>query len=295
MKKYYKIANQNICIDAPCFPFGSWQWQCFEIADFPINETERESDGCVTFGCHILPRLPIPESGDCAFVKSSPDNSVTVYQKGNEIFHHTHMGTLPGALTALNGSSEINSFFTPESFPFMADERFIWSSLCFPQILLERGTLYIHSSYINVNGKGIVFCGDCGVGKSTQAKLWQDYRGAEIINGDKSLISVCEDGVFVHGVPGCGTSGICKNVSLPLEAIVLLQKGAENEAHRLNGVEALQNFTPNIYLDFLAPEEQQKCIDLLIKIINKTPLISLTCTPDQRAVDKLSEQLIINN
>ncbi len=295
MKKFYKIANQNMCIDAPKFPFDSWQWQRFEIAELPPSERAEESKACLTFSCKILPELPIPESGTCAFTKSSHDNSVTVYQKGSEIFHHTYMGTLPGALTVLNGSCRIDSFFTPESFPFMADERYVWSSLCFPQILLERGTLYIHSSYINVNGKGIVFCGDCGAGKSTQAKLWQDYCAAEIINGDKSLISVSENGVFVHGMPGCGTSGICKNVSLPLEAIVLLQKGAENEAHKITGVEALQNLTPNIYLDFLAPGEQQKCIDLLIKIINKIPLISLTCTPDQRAVDKLKEQLTINN
>ena len=43
----------------------------------------------------------------------------------------------------------------------------------------------------------------------------------------------------------------------------------------------------NIYLDFLAPYEQQMCIDLMIKLLGTVPVYRLTCTPDEAAVTAL--------
>ena len=136
-----------------------------------------------------------------------------------------------------------------------------------------------------------MFSAPCGTGKSTQAELWRVHKGAEIINGDKAGVSVDADGVNAHGLPFSGTSGICKNRSMPLKAIVLLGQAKENRIRRLNGAEAVMSLMSNVYLDFIAPEETQRCVDLLIELLKKVPVYRLDCTPDEQAVEKLASEL----
>lgn len=76
-------------------------------------------------------------------------------------------------------------------------------------ILAGYGQLVLHSSYVlPPNGKAVLFSGPSGIGKSTQAALWQRYAGADVINGDRTLIRT--DDLTANGVFYSGTSGICK-------------------------------------------------------------------------------------
>ena len=89
-----------------------------------------------------------------------------------------------------------------------------------------RHALILHSSYLDVNGQALLFSGPSGIGKSTQADLWVRHRGAAILNGDKSLLIREPDGWYAHGWPICGSSGICRNESRRIRAIVMLGCGA---------------------------------------------------------------------
>ncbi len=286
MKKYYRIAFQNICIDAPHFPQDSSYWKSFEI--FPENNTCENTDSDITFTCKIVDELPVPED-----ITPVSKNNVDVYADGGRIFRNKHMGTASGVLTCYSQKniSESTSYFTSQSFNTMMDSRYMWDSISFAQLMLMRNTVLMHSSFIEFNGKALLFSAPSGTGKSTQADLWQRYKNARILNGDKSAVSVTDGKVFAHGVPFCGTSGICHNASIPLCAIVILHQSKVNTVCRLTGIKALQKITENIYLDFLAPDEQRKCVDLIIDILSTVPVYSLGCTPDEEAVTALENEL----
>jgi hypothetical protein len=166
----------------------------------------------------------------------------------------------------------------------------MWASISLGQLLLSHNAFFIHSSFISVNGKAILFSAPCGTGKSTQASLWKKYRDAETINGDKAGVLV-ENGIYACGVPFCGTSGICKNKTLPLGAIVLLNQAPVNTIRKLKGVEAIQNVLQNVYLDLIAPNEQAAIVDLLIELLKTVPVYSFGCTPDENAVITLENKL----
>ena len=85
-------------------------------------------------------------------------------------------------------------------------------------------------------GKLVVISGPSGIGKSTQAALWQRYAGAEIVNGDRALVR--PDTGTVSGVFYAGTSGISRNVTAPLQAVALLEQGSENRITALRPQEA---------------------------------------------------------
>lgn len=276
MKKFYSLCKKSICIDAESFPGDNPLWEQFETESCNAD---------ITVKCTVSDSFPKTPDG----VRSG---EFTVSVDGDTVYRALPMGTIPGALTMYTpaDTSRSETFFTPRSFPIMMDSRFMWSSVSLAQLLLSANAFFIHSSFISVNGKAVLFSAPCGVGKSTQAALWEKYRGAEIINGDKAGILV-EGGVYACGVPFCGTSGICKNKTFPLGAIVLLSQSPVNKVRRLSGAEALQGIISNIYLDFIVPEERLMCTDLIIELLSVVPVFSLCCTPDENAIKVLEEAL----
>ena len=277
MKKYYRICEKLICIEADCFPGNNPQWEQFEADgnNADINVTCKISE---TF----------PEASDA--VKSG---EFVVSVDGETVLREFPMGDTKGALTrySFSDSSKSETLFTQKSFSIMMDNRYMWASISLAQLLLAHNAFFIHSSFISVNGKAILFSAPCGTGKSTQAALWKKHRGAEIINGDKTGVLV-ENGVYACGAPFCGTSGICKNKTLPLGAIVLLGQSKTNTIKKLTGVDALQKVLQNIYLDLVAPNEQRMIVDLLIGLLKTVPVYSLECTPDENAVILLEKTLL---
>lgn len=278
MKKQYSICKKLICIEADSFPGDNPMWTQFEASGEAAD---------INIRCKV--REPFPEaSGE--FKGTAGEFRVQV--DGSTVYRELPMGTEHGALTRYTAAdtSFSESFFTPRSFPIMMDSRYMWSSLSLAQLLLPQNAFFIHSSFIDIGGKALLFSAPCGTGKSTQADLWQKHRNAEIINGDKAGILV-EDKVYACGVPFCGTSGICQNRTLPLGAIVFLSQSQENTVTKLRGTDALQKLIENTYLDFLAPDEQRMFVDVAIEILNSVPVYGFACTPTQDAVNTLENTL----
>lgn len=280
MKKLYRICQKSICIEAADFPGDCPLWKPFE--------TEAENtEADISIQCRICESFPdMPEKG------SRRAGEFVVSVNGDTVYRALPMGKAHGALTKYScyDTSRSETYFTPESFPIMMDSRYMWGSVSLAQLLLPLNAFFIHSSFISVNGKAILFSAPCGTGKSTQAALWEKYRDAEVINGDKAGILI-ENGVYACGVPFCGTSGICKNKSLPLGAIILLSQAPENSVKRITGVEAVQGVLQNIYLDLIAPNEQAAVVDLLIELMKTVPVYSFSCTADENAVIALENEL----
>lgn len=158
-------------------------------------------------------------------------------------------------------------------------------------IVQDRGILF-HSSYINWNGNGILFTAPSGTGKSTQADLWCEYEEAELVNGDRSAVLVENETATVYGIPFSGSSGICRNVVSPLKAIVYLQQAPENTLVRLKGRNAFARVWEGCSVNVWNRDDMEKCSQTVMDIISKVPVYLLQCTPDQRAVELLKEELI---
>ena len=135
---------------------------------------------------------------------------------------------------------QIRCIARQEDWLWATRSQFLWPGVSLPQLLLYHDALVFHASYVAERGQAILFTAPSQTGKSTQAALWEAHRGAHILNGDKAAVSLGEQ-PMVHGMPFCGTSGICENVSLPLRCIVVLSQAKENTVRRLGAGEALQH------------------------------------------------------
>ena len=153
--------------------------------------------------------------------------------------------------------------------------------------IARRGGFLLHSAFIEVEGKAILFTAPSGTGKSTQAGLWEEYRGARVINGDRTAVTVGEAGVFAHGIPYCGTSGICRSAVLPVGAIVYLSQGPESVAQPLTGLRAFRRVWEGCSVHLWDREDVELCANTVTEAIGQVPVVHLTCTPDESAVTAL--------
>lgn len=105
--------------------------------------------------------------------------------------------------------------------------------------LAKYDVLMAHAALVDLDGEGILFIGESGIGKTTQAELWQRYRDAVIINGDHVFIRKSEDGFWGYGSPWHGSSPYCENKKTKLQAIVALRQSPNNRIARLSGLDAI--------------------------------------------------------
>ena len=83
----------------------------------------------------------------------------------------------------------------------------------------EQPCLILHCAYGVSGESNALFC-TIGTGKTTQAGLWEQYRGSRTVNGDKALLEYDNTAWTANGWPVCrGTSGVCETKSSRSDAL----------------------------------------------------------------------------
>lgn len=157
-------------------------------------------------------------------------------------------------------------------------------------IFADLGMLVLHSAYIVTSaGKAILFSGPSGVGKSTQAALWERCAGARVVNGDRALVDVGKK--TANGIFYSGTSGISENVTAPVRAIVLLGQGSENRVFVPSPQAAFAGVLSQCaYYDWDA-RSAEKMTACVARLVSDVPVLRMDCLPDATAVDALRGKL----
>jgi energy-coupling factor transporter ATP-binding protein EcfA2 len=156
--------------------------------------------------------------------------------------------------------------------------------ICGERLLLRNNALLLHSSVVFYQGKAILFSGPSGAGKSTQAQLWQEHLGAQIINGDRTVIRKTQDGFLGGGSMWSGSSRIFRPDQAPIAGIFLVEHGNEDQVQRL-GFEAFKPLLTQTLVNSWDPAFMEQTVELLSQLIDSVPIYRLSCRPQQSAVD----------
>ena len=159
------------------------------------------------------------------------------------------------------------------------------------RVVRQFGGVFLHSSFVDLGGEALLFTAEKQVGKSTQARLWKQFRGAETVNGDRSLLRRLDGRWCACGSPYCGTSKISKDRILPVRAIVLLSQAPLNRARPARQAEAFAALLRGCSFDPSDRESMEKFTLLAQQIAAEVPFYQLACTPDERAVAELEKLL----
>ena len=149
--------------------------------------------------------------------------------------------------------------------------------------MLQKDSFILHSAYIRHRGRAILFSAPSGTGKSTQASLWAQYAGAEIINGDRALLQKVQDCWMARGWLVCGTSGICQNADARLSAVVLLRQAKKNAVRRLSRGEAFLRLYGQVTVNRWDQAESARVLDAVEALLRRVPAFLLDCTISEEA------------
>ena len=168
----------------------------------------------------------------------------------------------------------------------------VWLSLlAMERRMIARSAMTLHCAYMRYKDEAILFSAPSGMGKTTQATLWEKHRGSRVINGDKALLREIEGRWTACGWPVCGSSGVCHDEDTPIRAIVMLSQGKTDTIRRLSPFQAFTQIYTQVTVNSWNRDAQQRAMDLIERLASQVPVYHLSCTISEDAVRCLEEAL----
>lgn len=158
----------------------------------------------------------------------------------------------------------------------------------------ERGTLMVHASVIRYEGRGYLFLGKSGTGKSTHTRLWLKYiEGSRLLNDDNPVVAFDpkKGEATVYGTPWSGKTPCYLNESVPVGAFVRLEQAPANAISRLTATHAFAALLPSCSCLKQDAAIYKGIIDTVTRIATRIPVCHLKCLPDEAAA-RLSMQTV---
>lgn len=150
----------------------------------------------------------------------------------------------------------------------------------------EYDTVLFHGSVIAADGQGFLFTAKSGTGKSTHTRLWREFLGdrAVMVNDDKPLLHITDEGTIAYGTPYNGKHHLGCNMSVKLKGICILTRGEKNSITRITKSEAYAMLVQQIYRP-ADPVQMSRTLRLLDKLAEVTELYRLSCNMDIEAAE----------
>lgn len=144
-------------------------------------------------------------------------------------------------------------------------------------LTVMNGDMMIHASGVSKDGKGYLFSGVSGQGKSTMAGLWND-SGAAVIHDDRLIIRKQEGGYMMYNTPVYDNEEPRES---RLDRIFIIGHGPENKITPVNGAAAVSMVIANC----IQHNWDTAIIDGLLKSVSalcsEVPVSRLAFVPDK--------------
>ena len=288
MNKIFQIGDFKFLISYPEEVAPPDNFMKFECEEYGRAEDERGQ--CVNpeyiYNIEVSDSLPFAEG---KIIARRPD--LVVFQDGEE-----ETKGLESRLIGVKGNPNFYACYRETSADsaqvVLARDRIrelnidpmFTSLLALERRFVKRDQMILHCAYVEYQGEAILFSAPSETGKTTQANLWEKYRGGRTVNGDRSLLGKIGGRWTAQGWPVCGTSEVCNNESIPVRAVVMLSQEPENRAERLTPGHAFPLLYSQITVNKWNIQDHLHTIDLIEEFLGSVPVLHLGCTISEEAV-----------
>lgn len=285
---------------------------CLNIAGYVIR-IDRSAEGPVLNPAQRFRKSIIPgdgfdylirvQRGDCAIppgaervfnaplVEETEGHTVikhhefwSIYKRDNLIFIKTIFPYNPGMHSGMLTLSRHSAVWDLE----IATEDSEADPLAWPldglllyYLTVFNGDIMIHASGVDYKGKGFVFSGVSGKGKSTMARLWEK-AGAKVIHDDRLIIRRKEGEIFFYNTPVYDDDE--PRSSRPA-GIFLLEHGKQNMIVPLEGSRAVSTVMANCIQHNWNSEIISGLMESLSEVCAKIPVSRLYFRPESEIVE----------
>jgi len=182
-------------------------------------------------------------------------------------------------------------YFTEKSPRFMDPFFGPTLELLMVHTLAEGKGAIIHACGISLNGKGILFVGESGAGKSTMAKMWDQETGVDVLSDDRNIVRKKGDQFWTFGTPWHGEAKFASPESVILERIFFLRHGKENAINEIKGSHPVSLFLTTSFPPYWDSDGMVYTLEMLTDLTAQVPCQELTFRPDRSTIDFVLEEL----
>ena len=160
--------------------------------------------------------------------------------------------------------------------------------LLFAFSTVSTGTLEMHASVVKQQGRGYMFLGKSGTGKSTHARQWlAAFSDATLLNDDNPVLRVFNEAdgvrVRVYGSPWSGKTPCYINDSATVGGIVQLNQAPCNEVRQMGMPEAYAYILSSASGMKILPDVMDALYSTIACLLENMPVHSMNCLPDADA------------
>ncbi len=274
---YYKVAGLCFCLQGPV-P------QMANLAPFRC-----EKEDPLLFTLELVRSMPLVSATPVFCTQDGPGFPEIAIDKLSNGNYRFRMRPLPGEPVA--AELRANESFTRAQLLLLEGDThfainnslmllYAFSSAC-------KGVLEMHSSVVVNGGRGYLFLGKSGTGKSTHSSLWLKHiPGTMLLNDDNPILRLMPDGTArVFGSPWSGKTPCYKNLDFPAGAVVRIRQAPFNKIEKLPPVQA--------YASLMASASSFRPFKTLAEgwhatlegLVGVLPCYVLDCLPDQAAAE----------
>lgn len=287
-KKTYRVAGHvfSLSMDA-----GDRLWDMLDnYAPFECAE-----------GCPEVFSLELADDVDVsskeAFFISEPaegEQRIDIYRLGDGyLFELAPLGYIP-----VCGFLKVSGDFSTGTLKASKARRFCVNNalmLMYAFRTASLGTMEMHASVTVKDGRGFLFLGKSGTGKSTHSRLWlKNIPGSRLLNDDNPVVRVVDGEVRVFGSPWSGKTPCYVNEDCPVGAFVRINRASVDAIHRMSlpesfaslssstsGLRAIRSIADGLY-------------ETISKVAQTVPCFILDCLPDDEAAIVCSTEVLKN-
>lgn len=160
--------------------------------------------------------------------------------------------------------------------------------------LLARGRgAELHScGVLDETGRGFLFLGQSGAGKTTTARLWEQRAGVSVLSDDRIILRRQDGKIFMYGTPWHGEGELACAGRAPLNAIFFLRHGPRNHLQPLGRAEAAARLFSCGFPTFYDADGLDFTLAFFDEVTAAIPCYELSFMPDATAVDFVQQHAL---
>lgn len=155
---------------------------------------------------------------------------------------------------------------------------------------LGRGVEVHACAVVDRDGRGYLFAGHSGAGKTTMARQWIGEAGVSVLSDDRVVVRNIDGRIWIYGTPWHGDEPLASPARARLTRVFFLEHAAANQVAEVGGATAVAKLFARSFPPFFSAVGLDSTVTILSEIVQRVPCADFGFVPS-RAVRQVVREL----
>ena len=152
-------------------------------------------------------------------------------------------------------------------------------------LALGRGVETHACAVVDRDGRGYLFAGHSGAGKTTMARQWLEEAGVSVLSDDRVVLRHLDGRVWMYGTPWHGDEPLASPARAVLTRGFFLEHASANRATAVGGALAVAKLLARAFPPFSNAPAMAETVAQLHEIVERVPFADLAFVPSPAVRD----------